>query len=757
MVTHARPERGIRPWAALALALFVVALGLVADTGQTAYAHTPHDNITDVITSPQYSEDGKVWAISGNRLMVSTDEGRSWKPLVRSLPSPPQDGKTLANLAIAASDPRVMYVSSTVGGVFRSQDGGSSWHPAAGSLANTDIAPIAVAPRSSDAVLAAGALSGLYRTTDGGRRWQTIAGFERVRVLALAFVPRTGRAVAGDASGRVWTSDDNGVSWRVAARSPDGAITALATSGRTAEARVFAGTLRGALLRSDDSGGTFTAIGTGLPKDTIFSIAISPTYAKDRTLWMSAGATGVYRSTDAGETWTRAARGLTTNEQAQEINIPNFRTLVVARNSSGARVLYEGGYDGMFRSDNDGRNWTEVQTLVDYITGLDVSPNFANDSTVAISTYVKGAYLSTDAGEAWQTIDTGLEVPGALNSFAPVHRLHNIVFSPDFAEDRTIFSATWTGFLRSSDGGSSWTSVEVAPPTPEQVLRQFVIAVSPHFSEDQTLFLGTRQGDVFRSDRGGKSGSWVKAGNTGAFVHSLVLGASSPDEYVLYAGTVDGVLTSPDRGATWTRIGPAGDAKVAISPDYVRDDTVFAGTDAGLFVTRDAGRTWTELTVPRLSSATGVRALAVSPDFGHDQTVLVSVGGTGLYRSTDGGASFTEIGSELTKSNHIIEDFSNPTGTPIQFSPAFARDRTIFGYAGHDVVRSTDGGDSWRVLQVPTAATFLRSVRQGNGEDHSMGDGTDRRRVILLVVLLVLVVVLVGVGVYLRRRRPAVS
>ena len=430
----------------LALLLSIFVLAVVPAAGGRADAHSPHDVISDVVASPSYADDGKVYVISGNHLLVSTDDAYAWKPLVRGLPSMPQEGKTLAQLEISASEPQVMYMSSAVGGVFRSADGGSSWHRATGGLASSDITPIAIAPHSADVVIAGGTFGGVFRTADGGAHWEAVRGFVG-RVPAVVFVAETGRAVAGDAVGHLRISDDDGSSWNEAARTPGGAITALATS-TDAGATVFAGTLEGALLRSDDGAGSFATIGRGLPNEPINSIALSPTYSDDQTLWASASSKGVYRSTDGGETWARTANGLTTDPQAELLNNRDFGTVAVAPLANGGRVLFEAGFDGLFRSDNDGRKWRGVETLVDFIVGLDVSPSFQRDSAVAVNTYVKGAYLSTDRGNRWEMIDKGLGELTPTNEFAPVRRLHNVVFSPDYANDQTLFSATWTKFRR---------------------------------------------------------------------------------------------------------------------------------------------------------------------------------------------------------------------------------------------------------------------------------------------------------------------
>lgn len=695
------------------LALLLIAT-LIGTVGHRADGHTPHDSVSYVAVSPSYAQDGKVFAIVANRLLVSTDGAYGWKPLVRGLPHPPEEGETLFRIAIAASNPAVMYVSSRAEGVFRSADGGSSWHAAAGGLEHADIQAIAVAPHSTDVVIAGGARSGLYRTADGGKHWRSVAALRRPR--AIAFVPGSGRAVVGDGGGRVSISDDDGSTWHEAAHSGDGGITAVAASTEAVGSTVFAATDHGTMLRSKDGGTSFAPLPKkGLPPESIPSIVLSPNYRRDHTLWASASRSGVYRSTNGGERWIRVSKGLTTDPQAQTVHVTEFRGLAVAVDRTGSRVIFAGGFDGLFRSDDGGHQWWTVDTLADHIVGLDVSPDFAHDSTIAVASYVKGAYLSTDAGKTWNRIDNGLEVRGISegNKFAPVKRLHNVVFSPDYARDQTIFCASWTAFLKSTNRGRSWSTIAVAPPTSQPVLRQFVIGLSPSYKSDRTIFLGTRQGDIFRSRKAGEAGSWALVGKVGSRVRSIVFDPAFPAEPVLYASTADGVVRSEDSGATWTGTGPSAESLLAISPAYGRDGTVFAGTQAGLFVSRDRGRTWSELTQAPLSTTSTVEAVAVSPSYQDDHTLLVSVGGVegeGLYRSTDGGSSFVAVGSDLIDANRVIADFSNPTGTPIQFAPSFAHDRTIFAYAGQDVVRSSNGGDSWAVLQMPSAMDFLRAV-----------------------------------------------
>jgi hypothetical protein len=137
---------------------------------------------------------------------------------------------------------------------------------------------------------------------------------------------------------------------------------------------------------------------------------------------------------------------------------------------------------------------------------------------------------------------------------------------------------------------------------------------------------------------------------------------------------------------------------------------LFAGTDSGLFVTRDRGESWSEISGGPVGADSDVAAVAVSPAFGEDGVVLVSIFGEGLYRSTDGGRTFEATAPELIDADRVIADYENPTSSPIQFSSTFATDRTIYAYAGTDLLRSTDGGDTWEVLELPSVDEVAESL-----------------------------------------------
>jgi photosystem II stability/assembly factor-like uncharacterized protein len=687
------------PTVALVAAMTLVGTVAFVSAPDAAFAHAPHDDIAQVIASPAYRTDQTAFAISRAVLMRSTDGGSTWTQIVNGIDRPRPN-----RVVVAASDPRVMYLAVPGGGIYRSADQGSSWGRTPTPAAARNISQLAVSPVAPNIVYGAATSAGLFRTTNGGATWTAVGSFGRVTAVVFSGT----RVVVTDDIGAVYTSSDNGSTWVPSTGTVAGeTITAASAVAPPATGpAVFFGTVSGRLFRSVDRGASFVEVGSGLPDEQITGVVLSTDFQMDGTVWLTAWNSGVYRSTDRGVTFSRTSVGLTTDQQAAEIGRPQFGGVTTAVAPNGAQALFVAGFDGLFRSNDRGDIWRQIQTQAEYVVGLDISPDYSSDATAIVTTYVKGAYLSGDRGATWAERNVGLGSAGG-NKFAPVARLHNVHFSPNYALDGTIFSASSYVMLKSTDRAASWSAIPVGN-YPTSTYRQFIIAVSPAYAEDNTVYVGTRQGEIYRSSAGGDVDTWSLVANLGGWIRSLVLSPHFLADPVIYASTANGIFKSVDAGISWQRTGPSGISMLAISPEYSADGTVFAGTDSGVFVTRDGGAVWTELTAPPLSTLTDVEAIGVSPNYGADHTVLVSVLGKGLYRSTDGGTTFVAVGSSLLENNHLIADYENPSSAPIQFSPAYASDRTIFGMAQDDIVKSTDGGDTWHVLTLPPASGFIK-------------------------------------------------
>jgi len=162
------------------------------------------------------------------------------------------------------------------------------------------------------------------------------------------------------------------------------------------------------------------------------------------------------------------------------------------------------------------------------------------------------------------------------------------------------------------------------------------------------------------------------------------------------------------------------DVHFAISPDFDSDRTVFSGSPAGdgLYVSENRGESWARL-APAIEEYPGpVLAIALSPEFKTDHTVLVSIKGHGLLRSTDRGVHFAPIGEQLMLDNAAIE--------LLEFSPHYYDDRSIIAASDESLFISADQGDTWAEIRRPVRYEDMRNVvvflgqwAQRNGEQFS--------------------------------------
>lgn len=688
------------------IGLFLV-LTLFSFTAKPALAHRPHDVVTQVDLSPRYEQDQELFIIVRGNLFKSTDGGASWQRIVNGL----DNRASLAGLSISSTSP-VLFVSSFGDGIYTSSDGGNSWQNVNNGLENLNIEVLEIAPDSPDFVLAAGSEGGLYKTDNGGVNWNQVLD-NPSKIKTISFIPNTPSSIViGDEEGTIYVSTNRGEIWQ--SNSPvenSGAINTIAVSPNfSSDQTIFVGTDKGGIVKTTDLADSFTPLNQGLSDLSIQDIVISPDYANDNTLFASTWNEGFFYSQDGGETWKKSSQGLVKESQADQMKSPHFTDLSLSENT-----LFLGGFDGLFKSTDKGQNWQLLETLLpETIVALAVSPDYENDSTVAIAPYVGDPYISKDAGINWTQMYQGLESPYLTRSFdeqdQDPRRFFDIAFSPNYDSDQTIFATLlWENFLRSTNGGKSWQRTQL-PNVPKYSTRGMTIATSPAFDSDQTIYLLTQQGVIYKSTNAGKKFSVLsKIGKDFSNeTASIVISPNFPSDPTLYASSSDpGVFQSSDAGKTWqsvsedSSLGETSSIRLAISPNYKADKTVFAGTNQGLFVTTDAGKTWDKLSSSANIENGYIEGVAISPNYQNDQTFIVSVRGQGLFKSVNRGQTFTPIGNDdlaFARMNNVP-----CAGKPIQFSPAYATDNTLYGFgsAQSELFKSTDGGNTWEIMELP--------------------------------------------------------
>ena len=211
--------------------------------------------------------------------------------------------------------------------------------------------------------------------------WSAVGTFGKV--TTVLFPDQSGHVVVSDSTGAVFVSDNDGTTWVQSSGTISGdMVTAVAAtpSGAT-PAAVFVGTKSGKLLRSTNRGTSFSRVVRICPRSrSCRSLRRTPTA---RTRWCGSrrGPAACTARAIGAERSRGRAPGLTTDIQATDSGTSQFRSLTVAP-TSGGQALFLSGFDGLFRSDNNATQWREIQTLVNYVVGVAVSPDYADDGTV---------------------------------------------------------------------------------------------------------------------------------------------------------------------------------------------------------------------------------------------------------------------------------------------------------------------------------------------------------------------------------------
>lgn len=344
----------------------------------------------------------------------------------------------------------------------------------------------------TDVLLAIGTAKGLFLARSADRRtWQlSDLKFPMNAVYAVAVDTRGDVArILVSATSEHWGpsvfhSDDLGETW---AEPDDGAIAFPADTGASLERAwqiapspsepgvVWAGTQPSALFRSEDGGEHFTLVralwdhphrpdwGAGFGGQAIHTVLPHPDDADRITVAMSTG--GVYRSEDAGRSWTASNSGVQVIFAPDRF--PEFGQCVhkVARDPHNPDRLFLQNHNGVYRSDDDGRSWTSIAEGLPTDFGFAMVTHPHRPETAYTFPIIDGAdrvppdhacrvFRTDDGGKSWTALGAGL----------PQQEYFDIVLRDamctDQADPAGVYFGTRNGqVFASADEGESWAEV----------------------------------------------------------------------------------------------------------------------------------------------------------------------------------------------------------------------------------------------------------------------------------------------------------
>lgn len=447
---------------------------------------------------------------------------------------------------------------------------------------------------------------------------------------------------------------------------------------------------------------------------------------------------GVYRSADNGDTWSYAGlRGIAINDISAD---PEDESIIYA-----AAGTIPGNYadihDGFYKSRDGGETWEK--TYHTWVTAIGV--DYGDAGTVYFGTKSGEIFKSTDRGESWELIHT--EVSGEF-----MVQINTILVDPE--DSANIFAGTgsakyawngYKGFLKSMDGGQTWSGIHLGTTSPWDKGMELVI--TPEGYSPQTLYIisdgheigsdymdivycSTDKGDTwaglyipayseYRSARtlsvDQKDPAWVVVGTTN-LDHPLIAVnylegifgdisdglprreasciASSPNSTDIgFVGFSDGKTYKTENHAeSWHLSGKGIDNAMILDIEInpLQSETAIAAVE-GFFPiqkTVDGGVSWFDLSPHFVENIT---AIAVDPD-DTDRMFLGSCGGNysgKIYRSDDGGESGVQV-DQNSMSGRVKDLWIHPGNPDIILALKEHRG----SYSG-GVRRSTDGGNTW--------------------------------------------------------------
>ncbi len=626
---------------------------------------------------------------------LSTDGGTSYTRITGNLAGGNSSADIYAGQAMTL-DPQNserVYMGSW-GGLYRSDDRGVLWtrltlDPVLEAVENFSVASVAISPTNSNLILAGtgdvetnvDGTSSIYRSTDGGTTFTNTTGsvFSGADVTTHWIVfdsTQTGVVYAATGEG-ILKSVDDGATWAFTNMGlPNGTAGAPIVQGLVgvnnggvftlyATLRSQSGTnfVAAGVYRSIDSAATWQDITGDLPKEQTVDELLSYSYWH---IVVSSSEPGtVYIGTQLGTAWEHFGLYKTTNAttaNAAEVTwsyiwdvegtvVPftdfgwldtdwwNDRHVgFLGISPSNPNILFAGS-DHMFKSIDAGVTWTEVysQTVtgkqdtfigrgIECMEPFDIAFDPNDDNRWWVGYDDMGLWRTDDAGVSFVRLDPLQNEPGSVDCacFVVTDPTESNIIYVGRNGGENDFDIDWKSgkVYKSADSGATWTRLgETDFGNSGAGGRPFLLMMPGGTPTTRTIFAAIFGQGLFKSTNSGATWTAVNTGFGGTDKERIWTMVNDPDNAgVLYAGITDGapdstiqtggVYKSTDEGLSWSKLnGTTAPTGQVIDMALASDGTLYAAT-APVFTLLEVG--------------TGTRQ-------------------GGLYRSTDGGATWTRV------------------------------------------------------------------------------------------------------------------
>jgi photosystem II stability/assembly factor-like uncharacterized protein len=667
----------------------------------------------------------------------------AWRDLRYRLVGPFRGGRTVGAVGVP-SRPGTFYIGVNNGGVWKTDDYGRVWRPIFDDAPTGSVGDIAVSPSHPDIIyvgsgeglhrpdLSVG--DGIFKSTDGGANWSHVglADVQQVGRLIVhpddpdvVFVAGLGHPYGPSEERGVYRTRDGGASWaRVLYLDEDtGAIqvefdpqdpdTVYASLWQHRdgpwENADFTGPNSG-LYKSTDGGETWRRIGEGLPgaAEGLGRIGIGIARSNPERVYATVGAregAGIYRSDDAGATWQRVS----TDERVWG-RPGDFGEIRV--HPANPDVVYAGNI-AAYRSDDAGESWTSIKGAPG---GDDYHRIWIHPEQPQIMLFAadQGATITVNGGRTWSSWYN--QPTSQLYHVTTDNRFPYWIYGGQQESGAISISSRGDGGQISfrdfvGVGADEYAYVAPDPLNPDLVYGGRVVRYDRRTGQTRNVAPEALRSGRYRVLR----------------TQPLMFHPADPT-MLLFASNV--LWRTHDGGQHWevispdlSRLEPAIPESVgvfqpagvdtierrgviyALAPSPLDRDLIWAGTDDGLVhLTRDLGEHWDDVTPPGLRAWDKVSQL----DASHfdEATAYAAVNAIRLddmrphvYRTHDGGASWERVVGGLPASgpvNVVREDPEQPG--------------LLFAGTERSVYFSLDDGDHWHPLRQNLPPSSVRDL-----------------------------------------------
>ncbi|MDH5366611.1 MAG: glycosyl hydrolase [Cyclobacteriaceae bacterium] len=615
--------------------------------------------VTDIAVNPNNSKEYYVAYASGG-VFKTVNNGITFDPVFED-----QDALGIGDIALAPSDPTIIYVgtgeknssrSSYAGsGVYKSTDGGATWS----NIGLTGIhhtSRVIVHPTNPNTVWVAslGALythgknRGVYKSTDGGKTWdKTLYVNDSTGIVDLVINP--------DNPDQLWAA-----SWE-----------------RTRKSWDFKGNGEGsAIYRSDDGGNTWAKKVNGFPQNA---------YVGRIGLDISISESNIIYALLDNQAETKKEK----KEKEEGLKITDFLTM----SKDALMALDNKQLNEFLKKERYPKKYSAEKIKKEVKQGLynakDIANYFGDANAALFETSVAGAqlYKSEDFGDNWKMVNS-YDLEGVYYTYG--YYFGEVRVNPTNSNQVYIFGVP---LLKSDDGGVTFARIDTLHDVHVDHQTLWIDPV-----DSKHLLLGNDGGLYQSYDEGA---NWLHINNVsvGQF---YTINIDNEKPYNIYGGLQDnGTLVGssksvPNKTKKWEKV--FGGDGMFVAPDPTNSDIVYTGFQFGNYYrVKRSERDTKSITPAHNIGEASLRFNWRTPVvLSNHNPEIVYIGAQKLYRSLNRGDNWETISGDLTKNkpqgNVPFSTFTCIAESPLSFNLIY------IGTDDGNIQVTKNGGGSWELI-----------------------------------------------------------